>query len=328
MIPRRTFSAAAVGIVLVGVGLAPSAMSTSQLYSGTEVVILALFAVSYNLLFGYLGLLSFGHSAYFGLGAYATALLLLHAQGVPLGLAIAGGTLAGAIGGVLIGNFCVRLSGPYFAMLTLAFGQLLFAVAWKWRAVTRGDDGFGGFLKQASLALPGTPESGNQHSLYYLVVALAVPIIAATWALMTKTPFGNVVVSIRQNEERAVFLGFDVFTTKLITYTISAGLAGLAGSLSAIFHDFVSPSVIDLNLSTDVVLMTFIGGTTFFFGPVLGAAFFVYFGDFVSALTDRWQVVMGLIFIFMVLYVPKGFIGLGGLIPLIRARATRPEIAR
>ena len=320
--------AASIGLVLAGLGCAPLLLTTPRLYSFTEVVILALFAVSYNLLFGYLGLLSFGHSAYFGLGAYATALVLFHWHGLPVLLAVVLGTAAGALGGIVIGNFCVRLSGPYFAMLTLAFGQLLFAIAWKWRALTRGDDGFGEFVKHATFPLLRTLESPDQRALYYLVVSVIVPVVGGTWLLMTRTPFGNFVVSVRQNEERAVFLGYDVLAIKLVTYTLAAGLAGLAGSLSAIFHDFVSPSAIDLTLSTDVVLMTFIGGTVSFFGPVLGAAFFVYFSDFISALTDRWQIIMGVIFVLIVLFAPGGLVGFLERIPKFRLRSVRSEAPR
>lgn len=316
----------AAGTLLV-LSFAPLFLSKSRLYSLAEVLIFAVFAISLNILFGYLGLLSFGHSAYFGLGAYTTALLLRDVEGMPFAAALAAGVVVAALGGLAIGNFCVRLSGPYFAMLTLAFGQLLFVIAWQWRAVTRGDDGFGGFLKDASY-LPAAARAGDVRSLYYLILGVTVPVIAVIWALMTRTPFGNLVVSIRENEERAQFLGYGVFAVKLATYTLSAGLAGLAGCLSVVQHNFVSTSSIDLNLSTDVVVMTFIGGTKFFLGPAVGAAFFVYFGDFISAVTERWQIIMGVIFIAMVLYAPGGFVGLVRVISALKSRTRGREVAR
>lgn len=303
----RTFSLL---VVLAGLWFAPLILSKSQLYSLTDVAILGLFAVSYNLLLGYSGLLSFGHSAYFGLGAYTTALVLLHFGTTPLAVAIFLGTAAGALGGVAIGRLCVRRGGPYFAMLTLAFGMLLYVVAWKWRGLTLGDDGFGSFLpREAYFPLIGIIRNGDFEQLYYLVVGITVPVLGLIWALMTLTPYGNAVVSIRQNEERASFLGYNVFITKLVQYTISAGIAGLAGSLFAIFHNFVSTHVIGIELSTDVVMMAFIGGTSWFFGPILGAAFFVVFGDFISTITARWQMIMGLIFVAIVMYAPRGFSG-------------------
>ncbi len=314
--PSRPIAAVAGVATVLVLALAPFSLPRSELYSLADVLILGLFAVSYNLLFGHLGMLSFGHAAYFGVGAYATALCLAHVPSTPSPLAILVGSLAGAAAGVVIGNFCVRLSGPYFAMLTLAFGQLLFAVAWKWRAVTKGDDGFGGFVRHSLPAvLPEAFLRGEVERLYYFVLAVVIPVLVVLWALMKGTPFGNAVVSIRQNEERASFLGYDVFATRLVTYTIASWVAGLAGSLFAIAHDFVSPGVIDIALSTDVVLMTVIGGSAVFFGPLVGALLFVYFRDVVSTATDRWPFLLGLVFVTIVLYAPGGLTGLVRLIP-------------
>lgn len=308
---RAALRIACAAMVLAGLFFAPSYLSKSQLYSLTDVAILGMFAVSYNLLLGHSGLLSFGHSAYFGLGAYATALVLVHVAAMPLAVAILLGALAGALGGIAIGCICVRRSGPYFSMLTLAFGMLLYVIAWKWRGLTQGDDGFGAFLpREAYFPLLGIIKNGNPEQLYYVVVGIVVLVVAVVWALMTLTPYGNAVVSVRQNEERASFLGYNVFVIKLVNYTISAGIAGLAGALFAVFHDFVSTHVIGIELSTDVVMMTFIGGSSWFFGPILGAGFFVVFGDVVSTITARWQMIMGVIFVAMVLYAPRGFSGM------------------
>jgi len=302
---------AAVVLVLAALFLAPSYLSKSQLYSLTDVAIFGLFAISYNLLLGYGGLLSFGHSAYFGLGAYATALSLLHLKGLPLAMGMVIGTAAGTLGGLAIGSICVRRGGPYFAMLTLAFGMLLYVIAWKWRSVTLGDDGFGAFVpREAWLPLIGTIKDSDPVQIYYLVIGTVALVSTAAWCLMALTPFGNAVVSVRQREERASFLGYDVYAVKLSNYAIASGIAGLAGSLFAVFHDFVSTHVIGVELSTDVVMMAFIGGTSRFFGPFLGSAFFVFFGDLISTITERWQMVMGVIFIAMVMYVPNGFAGM------------------
>lgn len=305
---------------------APFLISKSHLYSLTDAAILGLFAISYNLLLGHAGLLSFGHSAYFGLGAYATALSLSHIANIPVSLAVLIGVATAAAGGGLIGSICVRRSGTYFAMLTLAFGMLLYVIAWKWRALTLGDDGFGGFMP-ATLDIPLVGATDNNVvPIYYLVLLVTSITVALTWALMRRTPFGNALSMVRQNEERASFLGYNVFAIKLTGFILAAMLAGLAGAMFAVFHDFVSTHVIGLELSTDVVMMTFIGGTKSFLGPILGSAFFVYFGDFLSAITDRWQLVMGVIFVAMVMYAPRGFAGMvESVVALLsRSRAGRP----
>lgn len=295
------------GAVLV---LAPTVVPLSYLYTVTDVVILALFAVSFNLLFGFAGLLSFGHAAYFGVGAYGCALLLSLYPSLPVMAAIGAGALAAAVIGGLIGLICVRRTGPYFAMLTMAFGMLVYLVAWKWRGITGGDDGFGSFVP-ATIWLPivGSFKSGDLKLTYLGVLAVIVPVMAAVWATLAFTPYGNAVRSIRLNEERAAFLGFNVFAVKALNYTIACAVAGLAGALYAIAHDFISPQVAGLEMSNDVVMMTFIGGSQSFFGPIVGAIFFVIAGDQLSAVTERWQMIMGVIFIAMVMYVPGGFIG-------------------
>lgn len=301
-----TIALAALAMLLA----APAVLTKSQLFSLTDVVVMGLFAVSYNLLLGYSGLLSFGHSAYFGLGAYTAALVMLHLPSLTPPGAIACGALAAAAGGALVGCICVRRSGPYFSMLTLAFGMLFYTAAWKWRSVTQGDDGFGGFVpKSWGIPLLATVEAGDFEQLYRVVLVLVSILLALTWALMTFTPFGNAIRSIRQNEERASFLGYNVFVAKLANYTLASALAGIAGALFVISHNFVSTDVIGIERSTEVVMMTYIGGTSRFSGPLLGSAFIVLFGDLLATLTDRWQLVMGVIFVVMIMYVPRGFSG-------------------
>jgi branched-chain amino acid transport system permease protein len=281
------------------------------LFTVTDVLILGLFATSYNVLLGYSGMLSFGHSAYFGLGAYASALALLHMPGMPPLLAIVFGALVAALGGLVVGAVCVRRSGPYFSMLTLAFGMLFYTVAWKWRSVTQGDDGFGAFMPaQWSFPLVGVIRAGDYAQGYRVVLVIVAALLALTWALMSYTPYGNAIRCIRQNEERASFLGYNVFIAKLANYMLASALAGVAGALSVLSHNFVSTDVIGLERSTEVVMMTYIGGTSWFFGPMLGSAFVVMFGDFLAGITARWQLIMGVIFVLMVMYAPQGFSGM------------------
>lgn len=289
---------------------APWVLTVVQTRMLTEIVYFSLFAVSFNLLFAYAGLLSFGHAAYFGLGAYVTAVSLKHVAGMPFFAAILLGALAAAAGGALIGFFCVRSKGSYFALLTLAFNQFLWAIAWKWREVTGGDDGIGGIVPKIPVDLGLLNiDFKNVASKYYLTLVIVVVCLALGWYLM-RTPFGNTIRAVKGNEERASFLGYNVNRSKLLIFTLSACFAGIAGSLFALFQDFVAPSAISLSMSTEVLFMAFLGGTGSFLGPVLGAAIFVYFTDWISSLTERWEFILGVLFIVLVLYFPKGFIGL------------------
>jgi len=289
--------------------MAPQLLKVTQIRMLNEIAYFSLFAVSFNLLFGYAGLLSFGHAAYFGLGAYTTAILLKRMAGTPLLLSILLGGMAGAIGGAIIGFFCVRRKGSYFVLLTLAFNQLLWAVAWKWRDLTRGDDGIGGFVpKNVDLGILPL-HMASTETMYYVSCAIVIILLLVAWYLM-KTPFGNTIRTVKVNEERAAFLGYNINFSKMLIFTVASFFAGIAGSLFAVFQDFVSPNVMDLKMSTEVALMTVLGGTGSFLGPVLGAAIFVYLSDWISSLWDRWEFIMGVLFIILVLYLHQGAIGL------------------
>jgi len=301
-----------VTIIIVAILLlliAPHLLKVTQIRILNEIAYFSLFAVSFNLLFGYAGLLSFGQAAYFGLGAYTTAILLKRVAGTPLLLAILLGGIAGAIGGVIIGFFCVRRRGGYFVLLTLAFNQLIWAIAWKWRHVTGGDDGIGGFVPKSLHLGIITLDMTKTETVYYLTVAIVLILFFLAWYL-TKTAFGNTIWTIKVNEERAAFLGYNVDLSKRFIFTIASFFAGIAGSLFAVFQDFVATNVVNLLLSTEVILMTILGGSGSFFGPILGAAVFVYFSDWLSSLTDRWEFFMGALFIIVVLYFHGGAIGL------------------
>lgn len=304
---RRIAIAIAAIILLI---LAPRLLTIVQTRMANEIAYFALFAVSFNFLFGYAGLLSFGHAAYFGLGAYTTALTLKHIAGMPLLLSIVAGGLAGAIGGAIIGFFCVKRKGAYFALLTLAFNQFLWAIAWKWREVTGGEDGIGKIVPKVPVNLGIISfDPTKTEGMYYLTITIVLLCLGLGWYL-TKTPFGNTVLTIKVNEERADFLGYNVNLSKLGIFTMAAFFAGISGSLFALFQDFVATSSIDLGMSTQVLFMAFLGGTGSFFGPILGAAIYVYFTDWVSSLTDRWEFILGVLFIMLVLYFHRGFIGL------------------
>ncbi len=287
----------------------PWILDTVRLRMAIEIVYFGLFAVSFNLLFGYAGLLSFGHAATFGVGGYALGLALKHLPHVPFLGCLALAALAGAAVGGVIGAFCVRLRGTYFALLTLAFCQFLFAVALKWRNVTRGDDGL--IVEVRDLSLPGVGmlRLGEPRHFYLLEATIVLLCLWAAWRF-TRTPLGNAVLLMRENDERAAFLGYNVYGTKLMVFTVAATLAAVAGSLFAAFQRLVSPSALDLPIGTEVVFMAVLGGTATFLGPFLGAAVYILFQDWLSKTTENWPFFIGLAFVLMILFAHTGLTGL------------------
>jgi len=301
------------GVLLIGaiilVLLAPLFLKIVQIRILNEVIYFSLFAVSFNLLFGYAGLLSCGHAAYFGIGAYTTAILLKRIAGMPLLLAILTSGIAAVVGGAIIGFFCVRRKASYFVLLTLAFNQLVWALAWKWRSMTGGDDGIGGFVPKSMKLGIVTLDLSSAGTVYCLSAVIVMFSLFLIWHLL-RTPFGNTIRAIKVNEDRPEFLGYNVNFSKLLLFTMAAFFAGIAGSLYALFQDFVATSSVDLVMATQVIMMAILGGTGAFLGPALGACIFVYFTDWISHLTDRWEFILGALFIILVLYFHRGAIGL------------------
>ena len=301
------------GVLLIGaiilVLLAPLFLKIVQIRILNEVIYFSLFAVSFNLLFGYAGLLSCGHAAYFGIGAYTTAILLKRIAGMPLLLAILTSGIAAVVGGAIIGFFCVRRKASYFVLLTLAFNQLVWALAWKWRSMTGGDDGIGGFVPKSMKLGIVTLDLSSAGTVYCLSAVIVMFSLFLIWHLL-RTPFGNTIRAIKVNEDRPEYLGYNVNFSKLLLFTMAAFFAGIAGSLYALFQDFVATSSVDLVMATQVIMMAILGGTGAFLGPALGACIFVYFTDWISHLTDRWEFILGALFIILVLYFHRGAIGL------------------
>ncbi len=302
----------------------PWALDVVRLRMAIEILYFGLFAVSFNLLFGYAGLLSFGHAATFGVGGYTVGLALKHIIGLPLLGALGLGALAGALGGALIGFFCVRLRGTYFALLTLAFSQFLYAVALKWRNVTRGDDGLTVTVPDISLPGLGVLRMGQPAHFYWLALTVVLICLWAAWRF-TRTPLGNAVLLMRENDERAAFLGYSVMSTKLIVFIAAATLAAVAGGLFASFQRLISPTSLDLPIGTEVVFMAVLGGTRSFLGPFLGATVYILLQDWLSRTTDRWPFLLGLLFVLMVLYAHTGLTGLLGRDGSVRRLWTRPQ---
>jgi branched-chain amino acid transport system permease protein len=297
------------GLLAVFLVLVPYLFREIRVHIATEVLIYALFAVSFNLLFGYTGLLPFGHAGLFGVGAYGTALIVSHLPGMPLPATLLIAALGGFVTAIMIGSVCVRLSGAYFALISLSFQMFLFAVAYKWRSVTNGDDGMSFVRPDLFLPLIGNISLKNFNNLYYLTLALVAFGIACCYLLL-KTPLGNAIVCVREKDVRASFLGYNVFLVKLTAFSVAGLMAALAGGLFALYQEVVATTCIDNNMSMLPVLMVVIGGPGHFLGPILGAAFYVILQDWLSSLTSYWMIVIGAIFILIILYLPEGLVSL------------------
>ena len=285
--------------------LFPYILPKFQLRMVTEIIIMALFAMTWKMMLNEGGLFSFGHALYFGLGAYASVLGWLHIKGLSFMSGILLGGLVAGLLGLILGAFLVRLSGTYFALLTLAFNQLIWAIVWKWRDVTGGDDGLGKFPKPDLLGL-----SMKDPANFYYVSLMIIGIGLFICWYFTQTPLGNVCASIKSNEERAKFIGFNVNASKLILLTVAGFFSGISGALYAQFQEFIATSTIDLGMSTNVLFMAFIGGIGYFWGPLIGSGIFVYLSEYLSSFTDRWEFFFGLIFIIIVLFAPQGILGI------------------
>lgn len=295
-----------VGIALGALGiLFPHVLPRFQLRMVTEIVIVALLVMTWKMMLNEAGLFSFGHAVYFGLGAYASVLGWLHINGLSLMSGILLGGLVAGLAGFILSAFLVRMSGTYFALLTLAFNQLIWAIVWKWRDVTGGDDGLGKFPKPDLLGI----SMGNPVNYYYLSLAVVAICLFLCW-YFTKTPMGNVMKSIKSNEERTRFIGFNVGASKIIFLTLLAFFAGVSGALYAQFQEFIGAGSIDLVMSTHIIFMAFIGGIGHFWGPLLGSGIYVYLSEYLSHYTDRWELIFGVVVVILVLLAPQGILGI------------------
>jgi branched-chain amino acid transport system permease protein len=295
-------------LALVAVGAlasAPWVLARHQLSILTDLLIFGLFALSLDLIMGYTGMVSFGHAAYFGLGAYGSALVLIHfEQPIPVAL-LAGMLLAGAVA-VPVGWLSTRATGIYFAMLTLAFAQLLYTVAYKWRDLTGGSDGIAGVPK-TTLFWSG-PSLASPHAFYFAVAIAVVASLLVSRAIV-QSPFGKALQAIRENERRFVALGRDPRAFKLAVFVIAAVFAGLAGALFAPFRGFASPEVMFWVLSGQALMMVITGGIGTLIGPIIGAMVFILVQEVLSSITPRWMIFTGAIFIAMVIFLPGGIVG-------------------
>lgn len=282
---------------------------SSSFYQGLfiEMMVYALLAMSLDLLVGYTGLVSFGHAAFFGLSAYTTG-IFMNTFGFPFFISMIIAIFVTVLTAFIVGLLCARLSGIQFAMLTLAFGQLIWTIITKWRSVTNGMDGFS--VSQGALLKFGNSKMtlADPQLLLFLVAAT---LLLSHWSIqrMVRSPFGQALLAIKENEERAKFIGFNHYRIKVQVFVFSAFYAALAGGCFVLLKMFVAPDYLNWTFSGNILMMTLLGGVGTLTGPLLGAVTFVWFQDWASSLTDNWMAFVGIIFILVVLYLPNGVFG-------------------
>jgi len=281
----------------------------------TRVVVMGLAAMSLNFLLGFTGVLSFGHAAYFGLGAYGTAMAIKYvAPNTWLG--IAAGVAIATVAAALIGALIVKRRGVYFAMVTIAFGQVFYFIAFRWNAVTGGDDGLTGWHRMPiDLGFTQLDIYGDDKAFYYFVLAIFA-VCVGIMGMLIGSPFGRTLLAIRENERRARFLGIPIERHIWLSFVISCLFVSVAGSLYALLNNFTDPRALRFDLSGNLVIMAVLGGMRSFWGPLIGAAVFVALQDYVSSHTENWMSVIGLVFVLVVRFFPRGILG------VLRGRTT------
>ena len=286
---------------------APFVVSMYWVIILTEILTMSLFAMSFNLLFGYTGLLSFGQAGFFGAGGYFAVLTLLHGP-ESLWAALAAAMLGSALLALVIGWFCVRLDEIYFAILTLGFGMMLFTVAHNWRSVTGGSDGLGSF-PIPELSLFGAQVTLFNPKNFYFLVLFVVVLGVLLLMRVVRSPFGLLLKATRENSNRVAFVGANVRSVRLFAFVIAGALAGIGGALFALFNRIASPEMLHWAFSGKAVLMTILGGSGVFLGPAVGAAIFFVLEHIITGFTTNWMIFLGAILVVLVLIFPKGVLG-------------------
>jgi branched-chain amino acid transport system permease protein len=281
--------------------LLPSMVSNYYVGLVIQIFIMAIFAMSLNLLVGYTGLPSLGHAAYFGVAGYAAGFLYL--AGINnLWLVMISGMILGAMTAALLGLLAIRARGPYFLIITLALTQILWGIAFKWRSITGGDDGLPGV---------GRPEIGLGINLkadphfYYLTFIIFIAFLFA-FSILIKSPFGYTLRGIRESESRMSALGCNVWFYKYLSFIFAGCFAGLSGVLWVYYNRFVNPSILGIDLSVKGLLMLILGGAGSFFGPVAGAGIIVLLENLISGFTERWSLLLGIVYVVVIMVFSEG----------------------
>jgi branched-chain amino acid transport system ATP-binding protein len=301
--PRHPLVMLALGLIVLPWALLAGGFTWGL---ATEIALLAMVGIGYNLLLGYTDLLSFGHGLFFGLAAYCVVLTQLHWFPDSMLLPLAAGVLFAALLGVVIGFLALRRRGVYFSLLTLAFTALTYYIVFRWTSFTGGENGLSGVRRLAPLGL----NLDDQRVFYYFC---AVIVFLAAWLVwrVVHAPLGSVLMAIRENEQRARFAGYPVLRYKLAAFVVSATVVGLGGSLFAYLKLFVSADLTHVTFSGEILAMTVVGGMGSFLGPALGAAFYLMFREIVTGYTAAWQFWFGLLFMATILFSPLGLVGFG-----------------
>jgi branched-chain amino acid transport system permease protein len=298
----RRFLAGVIAVAVVA-ALAPL-LPSYPLTLLTQAVISAIFAMSLDILLGYTGLPSLGHAAYFGVAAYAVAILAVDAQaGFVTCLLVA--LVAAAVTAALFGLLAIRATGTYFLMITLALGMVVWGLAFRWVSMTKGDNGISG-VPRPELALPWNLTA--PLPFFYFALAAA----ALAWlllGLLVLSPFGMSLKGIRESESRMRSLGYNVWLHKYLAFIISGIFAGFSGVLWSYYNGFVSPVDVQLVTSVEALLMVALGGSGTLVGPAIGAALIVFLKNFVSVYTKRWLLILGAVYIGVILFAPRGIVG-------------------
>ncbi len=284
--------------------LLPHFLSTYYLGLVIQMMIFALFAMSLDLLIGYTGMASLGHAAYFGVAAYATGLVALK-LGWSVWLALPAGLLVAALTATLFGFLALRTRGSYFLMITLALSQVVWGIAFGWRSLTGGDDG----LPEVPRPNLGLPWPLTDETPFYYFVLFCIGVGTFLLIRIVSSPFGFALRGIRESETRMLSLGYNVWRYKLAVFVLAATFAGLAGCLYVYYNRFVSPDYLQVVRSAEVLLMVILGGAGTLIGPAIGAALIVLLDNVVSTYTERWLLVLGVIYVVVALFAPRGVVG-------------------
>jgi len=287
-------------IILAGLFLLLLPFLASFKALASQMLIFAIIAIGYDIVFGYTGLLSLGHAAFFGLGAYGTGLSLIHLS-VPVPVAILIGIIISLLIAFPIGYLAIRRRGIYFAMTTMAFAQMIYFIAFKWRSLTGGDDGLHGVPRPHL----GPINLGSELALYYFILFCFIVSVILGIRII-RSPFGKTLECLRENEDRARSIGYSPARFKLMSFAISAFFTSLAGGLYALLQNFVPLFTLSLDISGDIVLMVLIGGKGTLYGPIMAAMALIFLKNLLSSSTNIWPLFLGLLFVVSVMTFREG----------------------
>ncbi|MGH7390648.1 MAG: branched-chain amino acid ABC transporter permease [Candidatus Rokuibacteriota bacterium] len=301
---RSRRAALAFGLVMAAFAAAAPFLSSFRLALLTQALILAILAMSLDIVLGYIGLASLGHAAYLGLGAYSVGILSTR-YGAGFWTTLAVGIVLAAAVAALFGLVALRATGVYFLMITLALGMVVWGLAHRWVTMTAGDNGIAG-VPRPELGLPWSLSS--PLPFFYLAL-IAFLLALAFLRLIVRSPFGHTLVGIRESESRMRTLGYHVWLHKYIGFVIAGAVGGFAGVLWASYNGFVSPAELELTTSVKILLMVALGGRGTLIGPAIGALVIVLLENLVSVYTHRWLLILGTVYIGTIVYAPEGIVG-------------------